>query len=104
MSITVIDNNRRAPRQRVLKTAKIYRMNGAHAVDCTVRDMSDTGARIVVKDQMALPNDLKFVMPLDDFMRTGRVIWRRGDLAGVLFISLRSEAPKERLQDGSMIL
>ena len=103
MSATAGENNRRSPRQRVLKTAKIFRLNGAHAVDCVIRDISETGARIVVKDQLALPNELKFVVPSDGFMLIARVVWRKGDLAGLLFLSERSEAQKERLQNGSMI-
>ena len=104
MSITAGENNRRAQRQRVLKSAKIFRMNGDHAVDVTVRDMSETGARVVIKDQLALPNDLKFVLPNDGFMHVAKVVWRRGELAGIHFISERSAAPVSRLQNGSMIL
>jgi len=103
MSITAGENSRRATRQRVLKTAKIFRMNGAHAVDCTVRDMSETGARVICKDQLALPNELQFVLPGDGFMHIGRVVWRRGDLAGIHFLSERSAAPTQRLQNGSML-
>ena len=104
MSVTDGENNRRAPRQRVLKTAKIFRMNGSHAVDCTVRDLSETGARIVCRDQLALPNEMKFVLPGDGFMHIAKVAWRKGDLAGILFLSERSEIIGQRLQNGSMIL
>jgi hypothetical protein len=103
MSATAGENNRRAPRQRVLKTVKIYRLNGAHAVDCQMRDISETGARIVIKDQMALPNEFKFVLPSEVSMRTAKVVWRKGDLAGIVFLSERSDAPIEKLQNGSMI-
>ena len=103
MSITTGENNRRASRQRVLKTVKVYRLNGAHAVDCQVRDMSETGARIVCKDQLALPNEFKFVLPMDGSMRTAKVVWRKGDLAGVVFLSEPTAPPTERLQNGSMI-
>ena len=102
MSNTAEDNNRRASRQRVLKTAKIYRMNGAHAMDCTVRDLSETGARIVCKDQLTLPNELKFVVPGDGFMHIAKVVWRKGDLAGLHFLSDRAAPPAQRLQNGSM--
>jgi PilZ domain len=103
VSTTTSENNRRATRQRVLKTAKVYRLNGAHAVDCQVRDISETGARLVVKDQLALPNEFKFVLPNDGFMQIAKVVWRRGDLAGIVFLSERTAAPVERLQNGSML-
>ena len=104
MSLIAGDNNRRAPRQRVLKTAKIYRMNGVHAMDCTVRDLSETGARVVCKDQLALPNELKFVMASDGFMHIARVVWRRGELAGVQFLSERTLVPREKLMNGSHLM
>ena len=103
MSTTTGENNRRATRTRVLKTVKIYRLNGAHAVDCQVRDISETGARIVIKDQLALPNEFKFVVPSEDSTRIAKVVWRKGDLAGIVFLSERTIAPTPRLQNGSMI-
>jgi hypothetical protein len=103
MSEAAKSNSRRAPRQRVLKTVKIYRMNGSHAMDTTVRDLSETGARIVCKDQLALPNELKFVLPGDGFMHIGRVVWRRGELAGIQFLSERGEIPRMQMQNGSHI-
>ena len=103
MSTTTGENNRRASRQRVLKTVKVYRLNGAHAVDCQVRDISETGARIVIKDQLALPNEFKFVVPSDDSTRIAKVVWRKGDLAGIVFLSEPTAAPTRRLQNGSMI-
>ena len=103
MSVNAGENNRRASRQRVLKTVKAYRLNGAHAVDCQVRDMSETGARILIKDQLALPNEFKFVLPADGSMRIAKVVWRKGDLAGVVFLSEPTLPPTQRLQNGSMI-
>ena len=103
VSITTDENNRRSARQRVLKTVKVYRLNGAHAVDCQMRDVSETGARIVIKDQLALPNEFKFVLPSDGSMQTAKVVWRKGDLAGIVFLSERAAPSKERLQNGSMI-
>ena len=103
MSTTTGENNRRATRQRVLKTVKVYRLNGAHAVDCQMRDLSETGARLIIKDQLALPNEFKLVLPSDGSMQTAKVVWRKGDLAGIVFLSARTAPPTERLQNGSMI-
>jgi hypothetical protein len=102
--MSVIDpiNKRQSPRKRVLKTAKIYRLNGAHAMDCTLRDISETGARIVCKDQLALPNEMKLVLPMDGLMQMARVVWRKGDLAGIEFMGERLLAAPQKLQNGSM--
>ncbi len=102
MSISTTGNKRAAARARVFKAAKIYRMNGVFAMDAIVRDLSDTGCKIVCKDQMALPNEMQMVLPSDGKMRLAKVAWRRGDLAGINFTSDSSKVPTMKLQDGSM--
>ena len=96
------DNKRTTNRARVLKAAKIYRLNGNFAMDVTIRDISATGCKIVCKDQMALPNEMQFVVPGNGISREAIVIWRKGDLAGVRFTSGPQKAPPVKLQDGTM--
>ena len=96
------DNKRTTNRARVLKAAKIYRLNGNFAMDVTIRDISATGCKIVCKDQMALPNEMQFVVPGDGISRAAVIIWRKGDLAGVRFTSGPQKAPPVKLQDGTM--
>ena len=96
------DNKRSATRLRVLKSAKIYRQTGAFAMDATLRDWSATGCKFVCKDQMALPNEMLLVLPSDGTSRKAKVVWRRGELAGIEFTSEPTQAPSVRLQDGSM--
>lgn len=96
------DNKRTTNRARVLKAAKIYRLNGNFALDVTIRDISATGCKIVCKDQMALPNEMQFVVPGDGISRAAVVIWRKGDMAGVRFTSGPQKAPPVKLQDGTM--
>ena len=96
------DNKRTTNRARVLKAAKIYRLNGNFALDVTIRDISATGCKIVCKDQMALPNEMQFVVPGDGISRAAVVIWRKGDMAGVRFTSGPEKAPPVKLQDGTM--
>ena len=96
------DNKRTTNRARVLKAAKIYRLNGNFALDVTIRDISATGCKIVCKDQMALPNEMQFVVPGDGISRAAVVIWRKGDMAGVRFTSGPEKAPLVKLQDGTM--
>ncbi len=101
--MTTDENQRTTRRNRVLKAAKIYRLNGKFALDVTMKDISATGCKITCRDQMALPNDMQFLIPSDGIMRTASVIWRRGDFAGVRFTSGPEKAPALKLQNGSMI-
>ena len=41
------DDKRSARRMRVLKDGKIVTMNNLSVIDCTVRDLSETGARLL---------------------------------------------------------
>ena len=102
MSMSTEENKRIAARSRVLKSAKIYRVNGVLAMDATLKDISATGCRIICKDQMLLPNEMVFVLPSDGTSRNARVAWRRGELAGIEFTSEPKPARTARLQDGSM--
>jgi hypothetical protein len=54
---------RRAPRHRVLKAAKICW--GAGAIDCTVRNLSSSGAALVVSNQIGIPEKFTLAVPGD---------------------------------------
>jgi hypothetical protein len=41
-----MDNKRGSPRQRVLKSGKIVFAGGSFSVDCTIRNLSETGVRL----------------------------------------------------------
>lgn len=83
---------------RVLKGAKIVSMNQWSVVDCTVRDMSETGAKLICGDQVAVANEFRFLMPSENTIRTAKVIWRRGDQLGIEFTSEKTTAPLQKLQ------
>jgi hypothetical protein len=72
-----------APRHRVTKVAKIE--FGAAAIDCTVRDLSLTGAAIAVSSQAEIPERFTLVMPDDGLQLPCHVVWRREYRIGVAF-------------------
>jgi hypothetical protein len=72
-----------APRHRVTKAAKIE--FGAAAIDCTVRDLSLTGAAIAVSSQAEIPERFTLVMPDDGLQLPCHVVWRREYRIGVAF-------------------
>ncbi|MBC8035901.1 MAG: PilZ domain-containing protein [Rhizobiales bacterium] len=67
--------------------------NNLSVVDCTIRDMSETGARIVCGDQTAVPREFRFVTPGEGLMRNAKVVWRRGNQLGIRFTSEARQAP-----------
>lgn len=90
----VIEENKRAARRvRVLKQGKMLLPNGMTVIDCQIRDLSETGARLLCGDPGAIPNTFRLVFPSDRTMREVKVVWRRPDQLGVQFTSGPSRAP-----------
>ena len=89
-----LDTNKRvAQRLRVLKQGKILLPNNMTVIDCTVRDLSETGAKLLCADPGAIPNDFRLVFTSDRMMRDVKVVWRRPEMLGVHFTSEPRKAP-----------
>ena len=74
---------RSAPRHRVLKAGTID--FGGGAIDCTVRNLSDTGAAIEVSNQIGVPEKFILVVPGDALRLPCHVVWRNQYRIGVAF-------------------
>ena len=81
--LQVLDNHRVAPRHRVLKAGSIE-FNGG-IIDCTVRNISDTGAQIEVASQVGIPDNFWLVISGSQTPRHCRVAWRNDKKLGVAF-------------------
>lgn len=89
-------------RQRTLKDGKIITMNDRSVIDCVIRDLSDTGAKIRCGDQIAVPKEFQLFVPQTRLFREARCVWRRGNEIGIRFISPIMPAPPwtAKLQSG----
>ena len=72
------------PRQRVLKQGTIA-FRGGGGIDCTVRNISQGGARLEVATPYGLHGCFTLVIPSDHFMRDCRAIWSIEERVGVAF-------------------
>jgi hypothetical protein len=77
------DEHRIAPRRRVLKAGSIS--FGGGTFDCTVRNISDTGAALEVVTPLFIPDKFTLIVPSDGLSRPCRVMWRRERRIGVSF-------------------
>jgi hypothetical protein len=75
--------DRIAPRRRVLKAGSIVIGDGAF--DCTVRNLSDTGAALEIATPLFIPEHFTLIIQADATKRRCRVVWRKGNRMGVLF-------------------
>ena len=78
-----ITERRRATRHRVLKGGRLA-FNGG-GVDCTVRSISATGARLDVANPVGLPESFTLLIEADHFMRHCHPVWSHDTHIGVAF-------------------
>jgi len=86
---------RRATRKRVLKGGTIVFNNRSSTLSCTVRDISETGARLRVQKDQLVPSDFDLMIEVDGLEAPCSVAWRRGEEFGVVF-----RAPPTRVKHG----
>jgi hypothetical protein len=79
----MLEERRNKARMRALKSAKIVFNNRGSIMDCTVRNLSDTGCCLQVGDPVGVPN--KFEMEVGGVKRMCEVIWRKDNRIGVHF-------------------
>ncbi len=80
-----MDEQRSNQRQRVLKAGKIAYGGGSIVVDCTIRNLSATGARLQVPTSVAIPDRFEFTEAATGKRCAATVMWRKGNLIGIRF-------------------
>ena len=78
-----MEGNRIAPRRRVLKAGSIQ--FGGGAIDCTVRNLSETGAALEVVSPLYIPDRFTLVVRTDQLKRPCRIVWQTERRIGVAF-------------------
>lgn len=105
---------RNAPRGRTFIGGKVDFNNSFCVVDCLVRNMSETGARLTFADTAVIPDQFDLRLPQKNQIRRARLIWRHHDQVGINFVEQtpranvvsfeharrlkNAEADRERLQ------
>ena len=79
------EERRKVPRRRTLKGGRIVINNGHSTFDCTIRNLSDAGTKLIVTSSLAIPN--RFELAMDDGRHFAcEVAWRTETELGVQFI------------------
>jgi hypothetical protein len=78
-----MDEHRIAHRHRVLKAGTIE-FNGG-AIDCTIRNLSNTGAALDVASPVGIPDQFTLVLPADGSHTPCHIVWRKEKRIGVTF-------------------
>ena len=77
-----MDEHRAAQRHRFFKAASI---SSAVTVDCTVRNLANTGAMLEVVSQAAVPHEFALAFSAYRSHRRCHVVWRKDKRIGVTF-------------------
>jgi two-component system cell cycle response regulator len=80
-----MDDKRKIPRRRVLKVGKIVFADAMRVFDCTIRDMSGEGARLLVGNSIGVPDTFQLFEKSTGMLYRATVIWRQNDAVGVKF-------------------
>ncbi|MEM7423185.1 MAG: PilZ domain-containing protein [Pseudomonadota bacterium] len=84
------DNNplpdlRRATRRKTLKGGKLLFDGGTTSIECTIRNLSDTGAKLETLEPADLPEKFLLVF-LDGREQAAKRVWQSNNMLGVAFI------------------
>ena len=90
MSPSVVFRNRRAePRARTLKRGLLVFHDGYSAFDCTVRNLSSRGAKLLFGEAVGVPNHFNLAIRPSHDRRACTVRWRSEGALGVSFDTLQ---------------
>lgn len=89
-----MEEKRSGLRMRVLKAGKIA--FGGSTIDCTIRNMSKSGALLEVESPLGVPHRFTVIIPADQTSRPCRRIWVSERRIGVLFDRMDDSSPVER--------
>jgi hypothetical protein len=82
---------RRFERMRTFMAARIEYGSGT-TLDCTIRNISDGGAKLQVSGGVTLPGEFYLIIPQRGLHRRVRLCWRNEDFCGVAFVG-EEDAP-----------
>jgi len=84
---------RTSERSRCLYAGRLAFGKIATQLDCTIRNLSETGARIEVSDALPMPDTFEVQITKRGIAYNGKMLWRHGSEIGVVFKS-NSEGEK----------
>ncbi len=89
---------RNATRQKSFLRGCIYFNNRRNAVDCLIRDISSTGAKLIFSDAITVPDVVDLYIPQKEQTLRAEVHWRHGTELGVAFTASAAAAPDQPLK------
>jgi PilZ domain len=96
-----MSERRRTVRQKSFLRGCIYFNNRRTAIDCLVRDMSGSGARLQFSDAISIPDVIELYIPQKEQTLRAKVERRHGMEVGVSFIDVARAPAKSGPADAA---
>jgi len=87
-----MNKRRSSNRVRTLLVARIVFNNRFSLIECTVRNLSETGARIAFSHPVEIPPEFELEIPSRKISVRAKVVWSNGKEHGVTFIKGAQDA------------
>lgn len=81
-----MNQRRSSSRVRTILQGRIVFNERFSLIECTVQDLSDTGAKIAFAHPVQIPPEFEFEIPKKNLSLRARVMWSKGKQHGVMFI------------------
>jgi hypothetical protein len=94
--------SRSSERLRTFIAGRLIFGGGTLSVSCSVRDLSDTGARVALESDTTIPNRVTLVLPTRNIVREAEVRWRHAGMFGLEFIKAEA-APVDAIDPSQRI-
>ncbi len=79
-------DRRKEHRGRTYLGGQIAFNNRWCTIDCLVRNMSESGAKLDFSDPVQVPSELDLLIPLKGHSRRVKVVWRQAKSLGISFV------------------
>jgi hypothetical protein len=80
------EQRRSVPRQRALKGGRIVFNHGSSSINCTIRNLSSSGAKLVVESVLGIPNEFELLLDDGTQSRLCARRWQSQEIIGVRFL------------------
>ena len=95
-----MNDKRSTPRLRSFLKGRVLFNGGQNSLECLIRDISPTGARLELSASVTLPDRFDLFLPHRDETCKVQIQWRRGNQLGVAFEQVeRAPAAPPQPQD-----
>jgi hypothetical protein len=91
----IIVDQRPASRVRTIMQGRIVFNNRSATLDCVIRNLSESGAKLELSCSVTLPDRFELVIPRKGETRRARIVWRKDDLMGIAFEKAAEQAPEQ---------